>query len=378
MATRTISAAGGTRNWNDTASWDEGATPTASDDVVARGDGTSGNVTLNVTGSCRSIDLSNYSGTLTFTNGMLVGTSSQPGSLVALKFSTTMTVAGTGTIQFVSTVTGNTVTWNGKSAPNNVTFNGAAGGWVLQDTLNCGVLTLTAGTLDTNGKAVNSNSLTASGATTRALTLGATTWTTIGSAWNCGGSNITVSAASATIVLNRTAGGTLTFTGNGNTWGTLSITGTANVTFADANTFTTFSTTSQGGRTYTFTAGTTTTVTNLTMNGTSTGSLLTIVSSSAGSAATISVAAGAVVSSFLSLKDSTATGGATFRAEQSTNVSGNTGWTFGPLFSATIAGASTVTAAARLAASLTATIAGTSTCTADINWAKQGEGGFGA
>lgn len=61
-------------------------------------------------------------------------------------------------------------------------------------------------------------------------------------------------------------------------------------------------------------------------NGTS---VLTIKSSTGASAATISKAQGRVRGDYLSLQDLTATGGAIFSAgANSTNVSGNTGWTF--------------------------------------------------
>lgn len=85
------------------------------------------------------------------------------------------------------------------------------------------------------------------------------------------------------------------------------------------------------GKTYTFTASTTTTVTSaggVVWNGTS-GNLITLQSSSAGTAYTISVASGTVECDYLSLKDCTAAGGAFFYAgNNSVNVSGNTRWLF--------------------------------------------------
>ena len=76
------------------------------------------------------------------------------------------------------------------------------------------------------------------------------------------------------------------------------------------------------------TAGTTQTTTNLTLNS-SAGNVLTIDSLTAGVAATISVATGDLEYDYLSLKDSTAAGGATFYAgSHSTDVSGNSGWLF--------------------------------------------------
>ena len=80
-------------------------------------------------------------------------------------------------------------------------------------------------------------------------------------------------------------------------------------------------------KTLTVTAGTTQTVSSFTSGGTA-GNLANIKSSSAGSAFTLSDSSGTNTVSYMSIKDSTAGGGATWNAYYSTNVSGNTGWTF--------------------------------------------------
>lgn len=89
MATRTISDAGG--NWNATATWVEGVVPTSADDVVATA--TSGQLTVNVGVSCRSIDLTNYSNTLTIDNVLVLGTAGLTNTLG----DTNTTYAGNGT-----------------------------------------------------------------------------------------------------------------------------------------------------------------------------------------------------------------------------------------------------------------------------------------
>ena len=81
-------------------------------------------------------------------------------------------------------------------------------------------------------------------------------------------------------------------------------------------------------RTLRFTSGTTTTVTNFNVYGSATAKM-TIASTTAGSPATLSKTSGIVSCDYLSIQDSTATGGATWYAgSNSTNVSGNTGWLF--------------------------------------------------
>jgi hypothetical protein len=69
MATRTIANGGG--NYNSTGTWVEGAVPTSADDVVATG--TSGNLTVNVSSACRSIDLTGYTGTLAINSNLTIG-----------------------------------------------------------------------------------------------------------------------------------------------------------------------------------------------------------------------------------------------------------------------------------------------------------------
>jgi len=76
------------------------------------------------------------------------------------------------------------------------------------------------------------------------------------------------------------------------------------------------------------TSGVTQTVTGFTTNG-SAGNLAKLLSTTGASAATISKSSGSVAVDYMSIQDSTVTGGATWCAgANSTNVSGNTGWTF--------------------------------------------------
>ena len=79
--------------------------------------------------------------------------------------------------------------------------------------------------------------------------------------------------------------------------------------------------------TITFTAGTTTTVTNFAVNGTA-GNPVTINSSVPGTQFTLSQASGFVLANYISIQDSNAIGGATWIASNSTDLGDNLGWLF--------------------------------------------------
>jgi hypothetical protein len=161
MATRTIANGGG--NWTTNGTWVEGTAPTAADDVVATG--TSGNVTIDSGAVCRSVNLTNYVGTLTHTAAvtLTVGDATAGASNVAILFVAGMTLtvgASTSLISLVSSsATQQTVTTGGKGMPT-VAFDGVGGNYILSDnwtsasTTN-GFLSSSAGkssTLSTNGK----------------------------------------------------------------------------------------------------------------------------------------------------------------------------------------------------------------------------------
>ncbi len=139
----------------------------------------------------------------------------------------------------------------------------------------------------------------------------------------------TVSLSSATVKLTDQSSTAKTFNGAGKTFGTLWIngSGTGEYTINGSNTFTTFKVDTPP-HTIKFTAGTTTTVTDFDVNGNGAASLVTLKSTVDTSSWTLSKATGTLRNYYLSIRDSIATGGATFLALNSTNVSGNTGWQF--------------------------------------------------
>lgn len=254
-------------------------------------------------GYFRNIDLTGFAGTLRSIPLTVYG---------SYKLSTGLTMeAGTYVVTFASTAAGNTITSNGKTFDNPVTFNGVGGSWKFIDAFSVGstrTLTLTNGTIDADGKNVSLGSF-ALGSGTKTLTLGSGTWTVLGSganAWNANTNvaNLTVSASSGTITL--TSASAKTFQGGAKTWPTLNQGGSGALTIQQSNTFANITNTVQPA-TITLTAGTTQTVSAFSVSGTS-GNLITLNSSSAGSAATISRASGLTNISNTSVKDITATG----------------------------------------------------------------------
>ena len=221
--------ASNTTNWSATSGGAGGASvPTSADDVFITS-ASSGLGTLTCSaGVCRNLTFSGFASTMTFN---VSGTLAINGNLVADANGNTLWT-GTGTVTFAATTTGNTITWNlfaNRTVANPVVFNGVGGGWTFQDkfesTAASGALTLTAGSLDTNGKGLifsgtTSSNFVSAGSLTRSLTLGASVITCAAAttAWNVTGTGVTVSGASSDITLSSA---TANFAGGGGTYGTV-------------------------------------------------------------------------------------------------------------------------------------------------------------
>lgn len=328
MATRTIADGGG--NWNASTTWVENAIPTAADDVVATG--TSGALTVNASAACRSFDMTGYTNTVTHNTGIQLSVGDSSGGLFKLVPGMTYTVSGSPLILFAATSdnggTGWPVSFAGKSVFN-LRVAGVGGKWVVQDAgfTILGSLDLRNGILDMNSKNFTAAAIVVTNSSAdRTLTFGTSTvtltsntplntTTVTGLTWTAGSSVLNCSAANAT------------FAGGGLAHGTVRLTGTGTAVVTGANTFTNLERSNAAAVTLTLPAATTTTATTLTLVGIP-GKLVTIQSSSGGSAATLSVAAGTVRVNHCSVKDLTGTGGATFEAYDSINVSGNTDISF--------------------------------------------------
>lgn len=209
-----------------------------------------------------------------------------------------------------------------------------AGALQLVDAMSlAGGLTLSAGTFDANDKNVTIGAFVSTTGT-RTLTMGSGTWTltNAGTVWNINATGLTFNKGTANIVLSNTTTSARTFAGGGLTYNNLEIggsTGTSTLTFTGSNTFDTISSTKTVAHTISFTSGTTTTVSDWTVQGTS-GNIVTINAVTSGSQATLDKSGGGTINvDYVSIQDSNATPGSTWYAGlNSVNVSNNTGWIF--------------------------------------------------
>ena len=145
-------------NWGTAATWSltsgggaTGSVPTAADDVIL--DAASGNVTINGTSGspslCRSLTCTGFTGTLTQGNAAYLQIGDGTTGHYVLSAGMTYSPATTSVTRFVSTTTGNQITYAGKNA-GQVVFDGVGGAWTLQDAMtqaanaNC-IVTLTNG-----------------------------------------------------------------------------------------------------------------------------------------------------------------------------------------------------------------------------------------
>lgn len=334
---------GGSAAWNGTAGskWATSsggaggaAEPTSSDDVFF--DAASGSVTVTASGfglSCRSLDCNGFTGTLTYSGFAFlgIGTSTVPASNVMLRFSSSMTHTPTSSTVFNfngSNATTQTITTNGNSLPR-CQFQGSSASYRFEDDVTfTDQVSLSSSTLNANGKnvtfpassdgtmTVSSGTLTTTGGTwTFPLTTTTTFWSRTGG---------TVSMAGSTIALTASSLNQRTFAGGGGTYGTLKYTvgSSGHLLVTGSSTFDTIWI--GANNTIKLTSGTTQTITtSLDLYG------AYLISSSSGSAATLSKTSGIISTDAVGITDSTATGGATFYAgATSSDNGGNTGWIF--------------------------------------------------
>jgi len=234
----------------------------------------------------------------------------------------------TGTINFNSTTTGNTITTNGISLSCSVTFNGVGGGWTLGSALTCAATTLTAGSFNSGSFNITGSTLATTGSVARTLTLGTSTVTLSGaSAWTTTGTNLTLSITSSTV---NCSNATVTFAGGSFGQSTVNFTDTTADTHAitGLNTFVALSITppTLGVRAVTFAGAQT--ITTLTASGTSSTQRVQLLSSAQGTSRTLTVATLTSLSD-IDFRDITGAGAASWASgTRLGDCKGNSGITF--------------------------------------------------
>jgi hypothetical protein len=242
--------------------------------------------------------------------------------------------ASSSAMTFGATSGTKTITTANKTLDFPITFDGVGGTFKFIDNFTIGstrTMTLTNGTMDLNGNTVNAGTSFATATGTKNITFNGGTLVcpsaTTTAFYNIAPTNFTTTAGTGTGKISMTAATAKTFVGGGSTYNcTLSNDGAGALTITGSNTFTTIANGVQP-TTFSFTAGTTTTVTNFNVSGTA-GNLVTIGSLTT-SSHTLSKSSGTVSCDYLSISRSTATGGATWYAgANSTNGGNNSGWIF--------------------------------------------------
>jgi len=332
-----ISNAGG--NWNSAGTWTScnSTFPQTGDDVSATG--TSGNLAMNATtAQLNSFDLTGYTGTLSGSGSIHV----EPANGTTTTFNFPGTMGGytwTGTLLVnvkTSTDIGTTINfYSGGHAfgtfgiGNNVTPTGSGTGITVNQrdnfTMTSGSFQLSNGTWNTNNYSLNVTEITS---------------TTSGrsSVFNWGTSSITATSTNPFIVtgtqlsfdsplsINCTNTGVIQFYGGGLTYNNVTFTGGGTINFLGANTFTNLQV--SGVTTLVFPASVTQTFTSQSSGFNNGTNLLTIQSTTPGTAATFSKSGGGSVKvDYVSLSDNIASPANTWKyginsLVVGTNVSG--------------------------------------------------------
>ncbi|MEI6767288.1 MAG: hypothetical protein WCM76_16780, partial [Bacteroidota bacterium] len=355
---------GSNGNWNDMAHWSLSSggpggqcIPNANDNVffdAASYSGAGQSTTINVNAVCKDMTWTGAN----FTPSLVGPSTNQLSIYGSLTFISAMSLTFTGITNFEATTTGKTITSAGQVFKSDVYFQGAGGGWTLQDAFSVGnnTINLHNGILNTNSKNVNTGTFNSakSNPASRTLILGSSLVTiTSGSTMACFiyNDNFTLSSGTSTLRFTGASGGMYLSTYNGtyynfifynteftNGSGTSPIYYPYNYGIASFN-VTTYAPSGQfkgnftfdslmlsSGKIYEFEASRTQTIqTLLSATGTCV-SPITFKSLSPGSQSIISKSSGAVTIAFTSLRDMSATGGAVFTANNSTDMGNNSGW----------------------------------------------------
>lgn len=311
----------GAQNWSATG-WatSSGGTPAVNnfplpqDTAIFDNTGSvTGTITFNTAYSISTVDMSAR------TNAMTLATNTSISIYGNWANGTGTTLSGTNNITFASRGT-QTISGAGQPFTQTIILNSTSGtlrllGAVTTSRASSPAFGLQAGTLDLNGFTLTLSSsssgsfgITTAGVKNLTFNGGSIVISTSGSVFQTGGgSNFTTTAGTGVGSISLTSVSAKTFNGNGYTFNcTLNNGGAGVVTITGANTLNNISNTfgSTGATGFTFPSGSTTTVADFTATGT-TGNVLTLNSSTAGTLATVALNSGGTVTTpnYLSVQD---------------------------------------------------------------------------
>lgn len=327
-------------HWSTSSGGASGATPPSSVDSAIFDQAGTYTVTLGATAALACLDWTVSAGTVTFAGTMTSGNFYIYGS-IDLKAGTVCSFSIPST-QFLIRGSGSrTIKTNGTAFTGTTTLrfyctSSTGLTFTLLDALTCYAVDLY--TLSTGSTELNLNGFTL---TTSAVSSPSAFYMNNNTTLNFGtGGILLITGNGATFnvapgaSITTTGTGTIRFNNNSTFYGqskvftgvTLSNGGSGtNISINGSNTFNGIENAAQPCL-FTFYPGTTTTITNFNVNGTA-GNLVTLRSGSPGTQFSIAKASGTVTANYLSIKDSAATGGASWNANNSTDAGNNSGWT---------------------------------------------------
>lgn len=228
-----------------------------------------------------------------------------------------------------------TIKSNGVTYPLDVQIDAPGGTYSLADAISIpNTLTVTNGGFDAVTYNVTATLFSSSNTNTRSVNMGPGIWTltNTGLVWNTNtGTGLTLNAGTSTVIVSDTSSSTKSMTQGSQILYAVTVIGGGGGTMTFGSNFrvTNFNCNPTSATTLKFAnAGNAITVTgDWNVNGIA-GTLLVITSTSAGNQFTFTKASGLVTSRYVSIKDSVATGGASFQAVNSTDAGNNTGWVF--------------------------------------------------
>lgn len=282
----------------------------------------SGTDTVNISGSCRDLNFTGFTGTLNSGVRTVSGNLTLGAGMTCASGAAQTTFVGTGASQ---TFTTNGVTFD---VPVTITSTNPV---ILNGILNSPTraMTISTGGFDASGYAVTVGSVSSNNSNLRTINISNITVTLnlAGAMWNMdNSSNATIISSNSTILLANNTTTSRNFRGGNLTYGNIVIGGNTSISLTEFEgnfTLGTLSSTKTVAHTVAFTAGETTTMSGFTINGTA-GNIVTISSLTAATHNLVLTGGGTVDVSYANISYSNASPANTWYAL----TSNNTGWIF--------------------------------------------------